>query len=70
MTKARVQITNATDARRHEELAAERTSMPYRAPELFNIPSQIEIDERTDVWVSINTDVTIKFSRLLEKLYY
>ncbi|CAL8107171.1 unnamed protein product [Orchesella dallaii] len=50
VTKARIRITTVTEARRHEELAAERTSMPYRAPELFNIPSQIEIDERTDVW--------------------
>jgi serine/threonine kinase 16 len=24
--------------------------LPYRAPELFNIPSQIAIDERSDVW--------------------
>ena len=24
--------------------------MPYRAPELFNVSSQCEIDERTDIW--------------------
>ena len=24
--------------------------MPYRAPELFNVSSQCQIDERTDIW--------------------
>jgi len=50
VAKARVHITTAVDARNLEETAAERSSMPYRAPELFNIPSQALIDERTDIW--------------------
>ena len=50
-TRARVEITNSAEARKLEDIAAERSSMPYRAPELFNIPSQTMIDERTDIWV-------------------
>ena len=25
--------------------------MPYRPPELFDLPSDAELDERTDIWV-------------------
>jgi len=50
VAKARIEIGTSVDARKLEETAAERSSMPYRAPELFNIPSQATIDERTDVW--------------------
>ncbi|CAG7728810.1 unnamed protein product [Allacma fusca] len=50
VARARVEVTNSVDARKLEEIAAERSSMPYRAPELFNIPSQTMIDERTDIW--------------------
>lgn len=35
-----------------QETAAERCSMPYRAPELFNVESYCMVDERTDIWVS------------------
>ena len=34
-----------------QDVAAERCSMPYRPPELFQVNSKCEIDERTDVWV-------------------
>jgi hypothetical protein len=29
--------------------------MPYRAPELFDLPSDAELDERTDIWVRART---------------
>ena len=32
--------------------AAERCSMFYRAPELFNVEVGSIIDERTDIWVN------------------
>jgi len=35
-----------------QDLAAERCSMPYRAPELFNVNSHCTIDDRIDIWVS------------------
>jgi len=33
-----------------QEDAAQNCSMPYRAPELFDVPSDSQIDERTDVF--------------------
>jgi hypothetical protein len=51
VSKARIEVKEHYEAKRLEEQAAERSSMPYRAPELFNIPSQAKVDEKTDVWV-------------------
>lgn len=50
MVPARVQICGSQDAQKLQDLAAERCSMPYRAPELFNVESYCVIDERTDIW--------------------
>ena len=33
-----------------QEEAEAHSSAPYRAPELFDVPSRCSIDERTDVW--------------------
>lgn len=53
MAIARVQVCGTQAARVLQDLAAERCSMPYRAPELFNVESYSMVDERTDIWVSI-----------------
>lgn len=50
-TEARLQICGQPDAQRLQELAEERCSIVYRAPELFNVQSYCMIDERTDIWV-------------------
>lgn len=50
-TAARVMITNSNEAQALQDLAAERCSMPYRAPELFNVAVDSIVDERTDIWV-------------------
>mmetsp|Transcript_11616 Transcript_11616/g.36038 ORF Transcript_11616/g.36038 Transcript_11616/m.36038 type:complete len:328 (-) Transcript_11616:753-1736(-) len=47
---ARRQISSRTEALLLQEDAAQNCSMPYRAPELFDVPSQGNIDERTDVF--------------------
>ena len=47
---ARVSIRNRRDALMLQEAAAEFSTMPYRAPELFDVPSTADVDERTDVW--------------------
>lgn len=47
---ARVKVCGAQAAQALQDLAAERCSMPYRAPELFNVESYCMIDERTDIW--------------------
>lgn len=48
---ARVQVRGTQAARNLQDLAAERCSMLYRAPELFNVESYCMVDERTDIWV-------------------
>lgn len=52
MATARVQVCGTQAARTLQDLAAERCSMPYRAPELFNVESYCMVDERTDIWVN------------------
>lgn len=48
-----MQVCGSQDAQRLQDIAAERCSMPYRAPELFNVKSYCVIDQRTDIWVRI-----------------
>lgn len=50
MGKARQEIKGTAQARMLQDLAAERCTMPYRAPELFSVESCCTIDERTDIW--------------------
>ncbi|KAK3932870.1 Serine/threonine-protein kinase 16 [Frankliniella fusca] len=50
VARARVKITGSSEAQKLQDLAAERCSMPYRAPELWNVESYCVIDERTDIW--------------------
>nr|GMC50726.1 probable serine/threonine-protein kinase DDB_G0291350 [Ipomoea batatas] len=47
---ARRQIRSRSEAVQLQEWAAEHVSAPYRAPELWDCPSQSDIDERTDIW--------------------
>lgn len=54
MALAKVQVCGSQDAQKLQDIAAERCSMPYRAPELFNVESYCVIDERTDIWVIEN----------------
>ena len=49
---ARLRISTHSEAQHLQDLAAERCSMPYRPPELFQVDSKCDIDERTDIWVS------------------
>ncbi|XP_064647791.1 serine/threonine-protein kinase 16-like [Lineus longissimus] len=48
--KARVEIKGASEARRLQDIAAEKCTMPFRPPELFNVESYCVIDERVDIW--------------------
>lgn len=49
---ARVKVCGTQAAQTLQDIASERCSMPYRAPELFNVESYCMIDERTDIWVN------------------
>ncbi|KAJ1979964.1 Serine/threonine-protein kinase env7 [Dimargaris xerosporica] len=48
--KARVFISNRQQALLEQDDAAEHCSMPYRAPELFDVQTNVLLDERVDVW--------------------
>lgn len=48
--KARRTITNRREAVAEQDLAAEQSSMPYRAPELFDVKTNTEITEAVDIW--------------------
>ncbi|BDA48777.1 Serine/threonine-protein kinase 16 [Coccomyxa sp. Obi] len=47
---ARVEVKNRQQAMSIQEDAEAHCSAPYRAPELFDVPSQCVLDERVDVW--------------------
>lgn len=51
MGHARQDIGRTSEALALQDLATEKCSMPYRAPELFNVESRTSIDERVDIWV-------------------
>ena len=48
---ARVSVSAPGEALRLNDEAAERCSMAYKAPELFNVNSLADINEKTDIWV-------------------
>jgi len=47
---ARVSVASHAQAQRLQDDASQNSSMTYRAPELFQVDSRCEVDERTDVW--------------------
>jgi serine/threonine kinase 16 len=34
-----------------QDIAAEQSTMAYRAPELFDVKTGITLDEKVDIWV-------------------
>lgn len=34
-----------------KDIASEHSSMPYRAPELFDVKTGAMLDEKVDIWV-------------------
>ncbi|KAI0687663.1 Pkinase-domain-containing protein [Cytidiella melzeri] len=48
--KARVKIENRSQALLQQDIAAEQSTMAYRAPELFDVKTGITIDEKVDIW--------------------
>ncbi|XP_020690940.1 probable serine/threonine-protein kinase DDB_G0291350 [Dendrobium catenatum] len=47
---AKLKIRSRSEALQLQEWAAEHCSAPFRAPELWDCPSHIDIDARTDIW--------------------
>ena len=49
--RARIRVNNRSEALIQQDMAAEHSSMPYRAPELFDVKSDTTLDEKVDIWV-------------------
>lgn len=47
---ARIHIENRQEALSQQDLAAEQCTMPYRAPELFDVKTGTTLDEKVDIW--------------------
>lgn len=47
---ARQIIRSRLQALRLQDEAAEHSTLPYRAPELFDVRTEVEITEKTDIW--------------------
>ena len=50
--KARIKIENRQQALLQQDIAAEQSTMAYRAPELFDVKTGSALDEKVDIWVS------------------
>ncbi|KAM5538437.1 hypothetical protein V8D89_007770 [Ganoderma adspersum] len=48
--KARVKIENRSQALLQQDIAAEQSTMAYRAPELFDVKTGVTVDEKVDIW--------------------
>ncbi|KAL7413919.1 kinase-like domain-containing protein [Mrakia frigida] len=47
---ARIHIRTRQEALTQQDIAAEHSSMPYRAPELFDVHTGQTLDEKVDIW--------------------
>lgn len=48
--RARIPISNRQQALLEQDIAAEHSTMPYRAPELFDVKTGKTLDEKVDIW--------------------
>ncbi|KAH8994993.1 Pkinase-domain-containing protein [Lactarius akahatsu] len=48
--KARIPIENRSQALLQQDIAAEHSTMAYRAPELFDVKTGTILDEKVDIW--------------------
>ena len=51
--KARIPIQNRNQALVQQDIAAEQSTMTYRAPELFDVKTGVTLDEKVDIWVRV-----------------
>ena len=52
--KARIPIENRSQALIQQDTAAEHSTMAYRAPELFDVKTGTNLDEKVDIWVRLS----------------
>ncbi|KII85212.1 hypothetical protein PLICRDRAFT_166831 [Plicaturopsis crispa FD-325 SS-3] len=48
--RARVEVRNRFEALEQQDMAAEQSTMAYRAPELFDVKTGTTLDEKVDIW--------------------
>ncbi|ODO11615.1 hypothetical protein I350_00397 [Cryptococcus amylolentus CBS 6273] len=48
--KARIMVNTRQEALLEQDIASEHSSMPYRAPELFDVKTGKMLDEKCDIW--------------------
>jgi len=48
--KARIKIDDRRQALLQQDIAAEQSTMAYRAPELFDVKNGKTLDEKVDIW--------------------
>ena len=51
--RARIPIASRAQALAQQDLAAEHSTMAYRAPELFDVKTGVTLDEKVDIWVRV-----------------
>lgn len=49
-TRARIHISSRRQAVMEQDIAAERSTLPYRAPELFDVKTDSTLTEAVDIW--------------------
>lgn len=50
VSKARIPIRTRQDGLLQQDIAAENSTIPYRAPELFDVQTGTTLDEKVDIW--------------------
>eukprot|EP00039_Didymoeca_costata_P020909 m.342825 g.342825 ORF g.342825 m.342825 type:complete len:297 (-) comp21881_c0_seq1:79-969(-) len=50
VVKAKIEVNSRKEALQQTEMAAQHSTMPYRAPELFEVESECVLTEKTDIW--------------------
>ncbi|CAG8503049.1 3382_t:CDS:2 [Racocetra fulgida] len=50
LVRARIKVGNRSNALMQQEIAAEKSTISYRAPELFDVKTNIDLDEKVDIW--------------------
>ncbi|WWC61092.1 uncharacterized protein I303_103670 [Kwoniella dejecticola CBS 10117] len=52
--KARIKVESRQQALLEQDIASEHSSMPYRAPELFDVKTGKTLDEKVDIWALVS----------------
>lgn len=51
VVQGKIEVTNRKEALQCQDVAAEHSTLPYRAPELVDVPSTCLLTTKVDIWV-------------------